>query len=106
MDKSTAEKVDNQVFLNKLISNKQDPIVEEKPQEENQSLNFKDKKKKEKTLREDLISSLLSEKSESRRLQVMSYIKPEIHSKIEDIAVKSRSSISKVIEKILEETLR
>ncbi len=103
MDKNT---VDNQGFLNKLIPKHNPTIVEEKTEEEIQTLNFKDKKKKEKTLREDLISTLLSEKSESRRLQVMSYIRPEIHSKIEDIAVKSRSSISKVIEKILEETLK
>lgn len=103
MDKN---EVDNNAFLKKLIPKNEPIIVENTQEEDSQSLQMKDRKKKEKTMKDDLISSLLNEKNGSRRLQVMSYIRPEIHTKIEEISIKSRSSMSKVIEKILEESLK
>lgn len=103
MDKN---EVDNNTFLKKLITQTEPIIAETTQEEDSQVLQMKERKKKEKTLKDDLISSLLNEKNGSRRLQVMAYIRPEIHNKIEEISIKSRSSMSKVIEKILEESLK
>ena len=55
---------------------------------------------------DEIISSLLQQKATSKRVQLMAHVKPDIYAQIDEIAIKSRTSISKVVEKILEEALK
>ena len=99
----------NDDLLNMIVSDK--PVMSNlKPVEEiplaNNQINKKEKKLREKTMSDEIISSLLQQKATSKRVQLMAHVKPDIYAQIDEIAIKSRTSISKVVEKILEEALK